>query len=187
MKKTKSLLILSLCAAGLGLVACGGSKPASVNETYFYKVSFNHMNGEAYGVNLTNELIRTESESLVLFSDNTFCLTFASSLIGTISGDDHETGYVYQEQMEEEAILTGKYSVKSNDELLKTKSFTLDSFTLFQHNNKEQSLDNSDGDTINFTLKAGAVVSVSTETNKLSSLVEWYEGQYVASNTSYAA
>ena len=192
MKKWK-MLFLSLALAVVGAViflfaGCGGSG-ANIAETYYYKVSFNHMSGEYMGVDLSDELIRTESESLVLYDDNTFVITFASSLIGTISptdaGDPHDTGFVYQEQMGESAVLTGTYEVKSEDDLMKQKTIALTSFTSLWHNNVEQDLEDTTNNVINFTAQAGVEIVINTETTLLTEFFEFYEGQYNASNTSY--
>lgn len=188
--KTKRLKVMLICfvltmvsAVACLFVGCGSSS-ANITDTYYYKVSFNHMSGEHMGVDLSNELIRTESESLVLYDDNTFVITFASSLIGTISGD-HDTGYVYQEQMYESAVLTGTYEVKSDDELMKQKTIALTSFTSLWHNNKEQSLTDTSANEINFTAQEGCEITINTETTLLTQFFEFYEGQYNASNTSY--
>lgn len=186
MNLKKPALIFQSCAFVLALVACGG-KAVETKETYYYTVAWNHLAGEVYGVDLTNELIRMESETLVLNSDNTFILTFTSSLAGTISGPDHPTGYVYGQSMQEFAVLTGKYSIKSEDSLLKEKVISFDSYTKFVKDNAVQTLDNSDTDGIKFTAKAGQTVSVSTETWRLKEFCEFYEGQYQAANTSYEA
>lgn len=192
--KTKKwkMLFLSLALAVVGAVTflfagCGGSG-GNVTDTYYYKVSFNHMSGEYMGVDLGDELIRTESESLVLYDNNTFIITFASSLIGTISpgaGETHETGFVYQEQMYESAVLTGTYEVKSEDALMNQKTIALTSFTSLWHNNVEQNLEDTTNNDINFTAQAGVEIVINTETTLLTEFFEFYEGQYVASNTSY--
>lgn len=193
MKRTKwKMLLLTLALAIVGAVTflfagCGSS--ANVTENYYYKVAFNHMSGSHMGVDLSDELIRTEAESLVLYDDNTFVITFASSLVGTISPIDannpHETGYVYAEQMYESAVLTGTYEVKSVDDLMHQKVITLTSFTALLHNNVAQNLEDTSQNEINFTAEVGCEITVNTETTLLSEFFEFYEGQYVASNTSY--
>lgn len=183
LRKT-AVSLLAMCLLVCALTSCGAKAP-ELQESYYYKVSFNHMSGEHMGVNLANELIRTEAETIVLYSDGTFTVTFSSSLIGTISGDDHDTGYVYQEQMYESAVLTGKYSVVNDDTLMKTKTISLDSYTAFQHNNVNENLTGTNEDGITFTATTGKNLTFNTETGLLSEFFEFYDGQYNAANTSY--
>ena len=191
MKKTISIvaIIAVLAIVTCVLTACSGgsAKAPALKESYYYHVARNHTSGEAYGVDLTDQLIRQESETLVLNDDGSFVITFTSSLAGMIreEGNPHEAGYVYQQQMFEHAVLTGKYTVKSEDSLMQTKTISLDSFTAFQHNNVTEKLSGANEDGITFTAKDGQTLTVNTETNQLSDFFEFYEGQYSGANTSY--
>jgi hypothetical protein len=186
MKKTIAIVLSTLCIAMM-LTACGSAKSASVTDAYYYTVAFNHMAGEYMGTNLTNELIRNESEMIALYDDGTFVVTFTSDLVGTISGDDHETGYVYPQSMYECAVLTGTYTVVGEDSVMQTKTISLDTFTKLTHNNVEESLTDANEDGITLTATAGTQLTFNTETNLISEFFEFYEGQYQAANTNYAA
>ena len=182
MKKTIAIILTLVLA--LAFVACG-TKAANLQESYYYKVAFNNMAGEYMGVNLTNELIRTESETIALYDNGTFVVTFASSLVGTISGDEHEAGFVYQQQMYEQAVLTGTYTITASDDLMHSKTIQLDSYTAFTHNNVNESLTEANEDGITFTASTGKQLTVDTETGLLSEFFEFYDGQYNAVNTSF--